>query len=102
MNKISGTMLPEDRRKAGKWQQLEGLTFFDELAAEGVLEDFLLEYFPDRLEQEAEFQERMATILLRAEATDALLVHFYLLQQLSNAFRTFLQGVSECSQKKIS
>ncbi len=95
-------MPPEDRRKAEKWQQLEGLTFFDELASEGMLEDFVLEYFPDRLEKEAEFQERMATTLFRSAASDALLVHFYLLRQLSDAFRTFLQGVGACSRKKIS
>jgi len=92
----------ENRRKAEQWEHLEGLTFFDELAAEGVLEDFLLEYFPDRLEEETEFQRRMAATLLRAAESDALLVHFYLLQKLSDAFHTFLQEVGACSQKKIS
>ncbi len=88
----------QQNKPMGKW--LEGLTFFDELAASGVLEDFLLEYFPDKLEQEQEFQQRIAYVLLHAEQPDSLLVDFYLLQHLRATFEAFLNGVAQCSRSK--
>lgn len=66
-------------------------TFYDQLAEEGILREYLLSYFREKYSNDTEFQEEMYEILYKHSKKEVPELEVYLLEQVVESLAYFLE-----------
>lgn len=72
------------------------MTFYDELAVYGDLEEFIRTFFADRMERDSDFKERILGSLMRFSPRPSDTVDTFVLEQLLESLTYFLEYTKEC------
>jgi hypothetical protein len=75
-------------------------TYFDELAEEGVLVEFLENYMPQQFAEDELFRERIFTIALQHKPESEDLIAERIIVDIRNALTYFLEYTNEWTNRK--
>lgn len=78
---------------------LKPVTFFDELAEYGCLEEYLNTFFPDKMKNDADFSSIMKAKLEHYPDTDLEITDKELMSKISDSLAYFLEYIEQWKQK---
>lgn len=80
-------------------QKIQPETYFEELAKEGVLHDFLMRYYSDRLKRDTEFRNDVYDLIVHHDDLDTPVVQKYLLERMVESLSYFEEYTAECRKQ---